>query len=67
MHELTQISNAVSAMSPGMLIAIVLLGGFGLAAFAIYDVMTIVGEAAFGLDRGGQWHASSVRNVLERS
>ena len=41
MHELTQISTAIGAMSPGALTAIVLLGGFGLAAFAIYAVLTI--------------------------
>jgi len=41
MHELTQISAALGAMSPSALLAIVLLGGFGLAAFAIYAVLTI--------------------------
>ena len=41
MHELTEISNAIGAMSPGALTAAILLGGFGLAAFAIYAVLAI--------------------------
>lgn len=41
MHELVEISKAIGAMPIGTLVAVVVLAGFGLAAFAIYAVMAI--------------------------
>ena len=41
MHELAEISKVIGGMPVGTLVAVVVLAGFGLAAFAIYAVMVI--------------------------
>ncbi len=44
MTQLTELSQAIAQMPLGGLMATVLLAGFGLAAFAIYAVLTVVKE-----------------------
>ena len=44
MHDLTKLSEVVARMPEGSLGAIVLLAGFGPAAFAIWAVITIAKE-----------------------
>jgi hypothetical protein len=41
MHELVEVSKVIGAMPVGALITVVVLGGFALAAYAIYAVMVI--------------------------
>lgn len=38
--ELKEIANVIAGMSPSALFALVLLGAFGLAAYAIYAVLS---------------------------
>ncbi len=44
MHELNEMSKTIAAMPFEGLVTCVVLGGFGLAAFAIYAVLTVVKE-----------------------
>ena len=39
MHEIGEITRAIAGMTPAALVAMVLLGAFALAAFAIYAVL----------------------------
>jgi hypothetical protein len=41
MLELAEITKLVGGMPVGTLVAVVVLAGFGLAAFAIYAVMVV--------------------------
>lgn len=41
MQELQEIVKSVGSMPPGVLIWLVVLAGFGLAAFAIHAVVTV--------------------------
>lgn len=44
MKELVEISKDLGGMPVGSLLACVVLAGFGLAAFAIYAVLTVARE-----------------------
>jgi hypothetical protein len=44
MHEITELSKIIASMPVEGLIATIVLAGFGLAAFAIYAVMTVAKE-----------------------
>jgi hypothetical protein len=48
MQEFVEIAKAIAGMPIGALVAIVMLAAFGLAAFAIYAVMTIAKERSDG-------------------
>jgi hypothetical protein len=41
MNDLNEISKHIASMSPGALVALVVLAGFGLAGYAIYAVLTL--------------------------
>ena len=41
MQGLNDLSKVVASMSPGALVAVVLLGAFCLAGYAIYAVLTV--------------------------
>lgn len=42
MIDLTEFSNSLAHMPAGPLIAFVMLAGFGLAAYAIYAVLSVL-------------------------
>lgn len=44
MQELTEISKTLAGMPIGGLVTVVILAGFGLAAYAIYAVLTVTKE-----------------------
>jgi hypothetical protein len=44
----TEIIKALGGMTPAALIAVVILAGFGLAAYAIYAVMKVTGKGTNG-------------------
>jgi hypothetical protein len=41
MRELNEVFNLIASMSPGALVALVLLAAFALAGYAIYAVLTV--------------------------
>lgn len=41
MDELTTLSEMLSDLPPGVLIVVLILAAFGLAAYAIYAVLTV--------------------------
>lgn len=41
MDELTALSEMLSDLPPGVLIVVLILAAFGLAAYAIYAVLTV--------------------------
>lgn len=41
MEELTYLTDLLSDVAPGVLVLIVILAAFGLAAYAIYAVLTV--------------------------
>jgi hypothetical protein len=44
MDRLSEITKALGALTPAALVALVMLAGFGLAAFAIYAVLKATGK-----------------------
>lgn len=44
MQELSEISQTIAGMPIGGLVTLVVVAGFGLAAYAIYAVLTVVKE-----------------------
>lgn len=41
MDQLTNLADLLSGVPPGLLILIIILAAFGLAAYAIYAVLTV--------------------------
>jgi hypothetical protein len=48
MAALTEITKMLGGMTPAALIALVILAGFGLAAYAIYAVVKVAGKGSSG-------------------
>lgn len=48
MAGLTEIIKALGGMAPATLIAVVILAGFGLAAYAIYAIVKVTGRGSNG-------------------
>lgn len=41
MDQLTNLTETLSGLPPGILVPVIILAGFGLAAYAIYAVLTV--------------------------
>ena len=48
MAGLTEIAKMLGGMTPAALITVVILAGFGLAAYAIYSVVKVSGRGSNG-------------------
>ncbi|MFD1911333.1 hypothetical protein [Halodurantibacterium flavum] len=41
MEQLTSLADVLSGLPPGVLVLVIILAAFGLAAYAIYAVLTV--------------------------